>query len=58
MIMNKAMSDRIGREIEQCWARLQFLEKHHRGIGREAALLRRRLTMLKAIQASGIEIGS
>jgi prefoldin subunit 5 len=52
MTMNLEMQKRIAREIEQCAARLQYLEHHASGLGREASQLKRRLQMLEVIQAS------
>lgn len=43
---------RISKEVEQCQARLTWLEQHHGEHGKEAALLKRRLVMLGAIQAA------
>ena len=53
MTMSPEMARRIAREKEQTTARLQFLEHHAQGLGREAALLKRRLVMLEAITAAG-----
>lgn len=53
MTMSPEMARRIAREKEQTSARLQFLEHHQQGLGREAALLKRRLVMLEAITAAG-----
>jgi hypothetical protein len=52
MTLSDEMQRRVEREREQVLARLSWLEKHHQGIGSEAALLKRRLLLIEALAAS------
>lgn len=58
MTMSKEMFDRTWDERRQAIQRLQFLERHQQGIGREAQLLKRRIDLLDAVIASArVKIG-
>ncbi len=55
MMLCQDEHNKVDRQLEQCKARLDYLEKHQHGIGREAALLRRRIGMLQAFLSLAVK---